>query len=237
MATVIYRCPVGAPGECPTSATRGYCQVHMFQQLERHDPVEDAPPADHVPSPEDARPAVDAPSAGPPPATDPEAATRPARPDRPPRPTEPPQPVRRPGRPERPGPQTHPRRQAQPRTPVQPGPARPPVVRLALVVAGALLPVRGEHQRGGGGLAIGRDEPDCAAIPGLAGLDQLSRHHARLRWIDGALYVEDLGSTNGTFVDGRRIDRPTRIGPGNRLRFAMDVDVQVVEIDEFGAPR
>ncbi|MFJ8434690.1 FHA domain-containing protein [Kitasatospora sp. NPDC094019] len=221
MATVIYRCPVGAPGECPTSATRGYCQVHMFQQLERHDPAEDAPQTDAPPT--DARP-TDAPPVGaaapsaPGPATDPEAATRPARPAEPQRP---------------PGPSPR-RGQEQPQ---QPRPARAPVLRLALIVAGVLLPVRAEHRRGGGGLAIGRDEPDCAAIPGLAGLDQLSRHHARLRWIDGALYVEDLRSTNGTFVDGRRIERATRIGPGCRLRFALDLDVQVVEIDEFGAPR
>ncbi|WP_380283664.1 FHA domain-containing protein [Kitasatospora purpeofusca] len=192
MATVIYRCPVGAPGECPTSATRGYCQVHMFQQLERYDPAEDAPPAPPPVPPSTAAPEA-AEAAGAAGAGDP--ATRPAR------------------------------------------PPRRPVVRLALVIAGAMLPVHGEHRRGGGGLAVGRDEADCAAVPGLAGLDQLSRRHARLRWIDGALHVEDLGSTNGTFVDGRRITGPTPIGPGQRLRFAMDVDAQVIEIDEFGAPR
>ncbi|MFJ4091055.1 FHA domain-containing protein [Kitasatospora sp. NPDC089913] len=216
MATVIYRCPVGAPGECPPSANRGYCQVHMFQQLERYEPVEDAPPVDAPPT--DAPPAGAPVRPGPGPGTDPEAVTRPARPAEPRR---------------APGPRPH-QGQQQGR---QPRPARPPVVRLALLVAGVLLPVAAEHRRGGGGLAIGRDEPDCAAIPGLAGLDQLSRHHARLRWIDGALYVEDLRSTNGTFVDGRRIEGPTRIGPGHRLRFALDLDVQVVEIDEFGAPR
>ncbi|MFF7588694.1 FHA domain-containing protein [Kitasatospora purpeofusca] len=209
MATVIYRCPVGAPGECPPSGTRGYCQVHMFQQLERYDPAEDVPPAE---TPAEAP--ADSAAAAPRRATDPEAATRPARPAR----------------------AAQPQQNQQQHRP-QPRPARPPVLRLALVVAGVLLPVRAEHRRGGGGLAIGRDEPDCAAVPGLAGLDQLSRHHARLRWIDGALYVEDLGSTNGTFVDGRRIEEPTRIGPGHRLRFALDLDVQVVEIDEFGAPR
>ncbi|MFB8240148.1 FHA domain-containing protein [Kitasatospora purpeofusca] len=218
MATVIYRCPVGAPGECPPSATRGYCQVHMFQQLERHDPAEDVPPTD-TPADTPTDTPVDAAAAGPRPAIDPEAATRPARPARAAQP------------------QQNQHRQQQQHQRQQPRPARPPVVRLALVVAGVLLPVRAEHRRGGGGLAIGRDEPDCAAIPGLAGLDQLSRHHARLRWTDGALYVEDLGSTNGTFVDGRRIEGPTRIGPGQRLRFALDLDVQVVEIDEFGAPR
>ncbi|CAN3978995.1 FHA domain-containing protein [Kitasatospora purpeofusca] len=229
MATVIYRCPVGAPGECPPSATRGYCQVHMFQQLERHDPAEDVPaagaPADaRAATPVDAAP-VDASSAGPRSAVDPEAATRPARPAQPQQ-----------NRHRQQQGQQQQGQQQQDRRP-QPRPARPPAVRLALIVAGVLLPVRAEHRRGGGGLAIGRDEPDCAAVPGLAGLDQLSRHHARLRWIDGALYVEDLRSTNGTFVDGRRIEEPTRIGPGRRLRFALDLDVQVVEIDEFGAPR
>ncbi|MFJ4792555.1 FHA domain-containing protein [Kitasatospora purpeofusca] len=223
MATVIYRCPVGAPGECPPSATRGYCQVHMFQQLERHDPAEDVPSADTpadtpTDAPDDAAPVAASP-AGARPAADPEAATRPARPARAAQPQ-----------------QNRQQQQQQDRRP-QPRPARPPVVRLALLVAGVLLPVHAEHRRGGGGLAIGRDEPDCAAVPGLAGLDQLSRHHALLRWIDGALYVEDLRSTNGTFVDGRRIEEPTRIGPGCRLRFALDLDVQVVEIDEFGAPR
>ncbi|MFB6892957.1 FHA domain-containing protein [Kitasatospora sp. NPDC056327] len=209
MATVIYRCPVGAPGECPTSATRGYCQVHMFQQLERHDPAEDTPPQDAPPQ--------DAPAAGgAAPAGEPEAAIRPAgrRPEQ--RRPEPSQPSQRSRKPQ---------------------PAGPPTVRLALVIAGVMVPVRGEHRSAGGGLAIGRDEPDCTPVPGLAGLDQLSRHHARLRWIDGALHVEDLGSTNGTFVDGRRITGPTRIAPGQRLRFALDVDVQVIEIDEFGAPR
>ncbi|MFF2348234.1 FHA domain-containing protein [Kitasatospora sp. NPDC058115] len=209
MATVIYRCPVGAPGECPTSATRGYCQVHMFQQLERYDPAADVPPPPSTPP--------STPPAAAPPAPEPARAAVAT------------EPAPGPGRPPAPEPATR---------PAQRRPARQPVaVRLALVIAGAMLPVRDEHRRGGGGLAIGRDEPDCAAVPGLAALDQISRHHARLRWIDGALYVEDQGSTNGTFVDGRRITAPTRIGPGQRLRFARDVDAQLIEIDEFGAPR
>lgn len=201
MATVIYRCPVGAPGECPTSAGRGYCPVHVFQQLERYDPAEEAVV---TAAPGRAAGGAAGPAAGRDGPREAEAATRPVRSGR-----------------QSPG----------------PGPAARPVVRLALVIGGALLPVRGEHLRGGGGLAIGRDEPDCAAIPGLAGLDQLSRHHARLRWIDGVLYVEDAGSTNGTFVEDRRVAGPTRVGPGDRLRFAEDIDVQVIEIDEFGAPR
>ncbi|MED7953024.1 FHA domain-containing protein [Streptomyces sp. BE303] len=205
MATVIYCCPVGAPGECPTSGTRGYCQVHFFVELERYDPEQDAPPP---PGPAPSAPGT-ASAAGSPatvPAAAPEAATRPAR--------------------------AAPAQQGR-----RPEPAARPVVRLALVIAGALLPIRGERRRGGCGLAIGRDDRDCAAIPGLADLNQLSRHHAELSWIDGVLHVRDVGSTNGTFVDDRPVTGPTVVWPGHRLRFAQDIDVQVIEIDEFGAPR
>ena len=198
MATVIYRCPVGAPGECPTSTTRDYCKNHMFQALERYNPEQEA--------------------AGPAPGADPGARAG--------------EPVAAPGE----AAATRPARSGRQTPGTGPGRQARPVVRLALVVGGALLPVRAEDHRGGG-LAIGRDEPDCAGIPGLAGLDQLSRHHARLRWIDGALHVEDTDSTNGTFVDDRRVTGPTRVWPGHRLRFADDIDVQVIEIDEFGAPR
>lgn len=36
---------------------------------------------------------------------------------------------------------------------------------------------------------------------------QVSRHHARLLRKDGALLLEDLGSANGTFVNGKRVGR------------------------------
>src|SRR3954451_9982193 len=45
----------------------------------------------------------------------------------------------------------------------------------------------------------------------------VSRKHARL-FVDGnALMVEDLGSANGTIVDGERIGSPTAITPTNQL--------------------
>jgi pSer/pThr/pTyr-binding forkhead associated (FHA) protein len=46
----------------------------------------------------------------------------------------------------------------------------------------------------------------------------VSRVHCRLQvTADGQLAVEDLGSTNGTFVNGRRIDRALLV-PGDVLR-------------------
>ncbi|MEM9693745.1 MAG: FHA domain-containing protein [Myxococcota bacterium] len=62
-------------------------------------------------------------------------------------------------------------------------------------------------------------------------LDDLgvSRRHARIRrWIGQAYVLEDLGSTNGTFVNGKRVDRRSlsagdviQIGPDVRIRFDM----------------
>jgi len=39
----------------------------------------------------------------------------------------------------------------------------------------------------------------------------ISREHARLHLHEGRLYVIDLGSANGTYVDGQRIDSDTPI--------------------------
>ncbi|HJL25725.1 MAG TPA: FHA domain-containing protein, partial [Polyangiaceae bacterium LLY-WYZ-15_(1-7)] len=46
----------------------------------------------------------------------------------------------------------------------------------------------------------------------------LSRQHARLVWRGGALEVQDLGSTNGTWVNDARVERAS-LRPGDALRF------------------
>jgi ABC-type multidrug transport system ATPase subunit len=60
-------------------------------------------------------------------------------------------------------------------------------------------------------------------------LPMVSSRHAILEPVDDGWQIRDLGSTNGTFVDGRRIDAPTPVGSGDviglgsfRLRFAGD---------------
>ncbi len=65
-----------------------------------------------------------------------------------------------------------------------------------------------------GTLLVGREQ-DCDLI-----IDDklLSRHHARLRLEDGALTVEDLGSANGTFVNGQRIEH-CLLQAGDEIRF------------------
>ena len=47
---------------------------------------------------------------------------------------------------------------------------------------------------------------------------QVSRRHAGVRPAGDALEVEDLGSLNGTWVNGARIEGPTRLAPGDRVR-------------------
>lgn len=57
------------------------------------------------------------------------------------------------------------------------------------------------------------------------GSDQASRRHSRITQQAGMIIVEDLGSRNGTFVNGHRVDR-VRVGAGDRIAFA-DVMMEV----------
>jgi hypothetical protein len=45
-----------------------------------------------------------------------------------------------------------------------------------------------------------------------------SNIHARLFRRDGSLWVEDLGSTNGTWVNAERVEQPMRLGRGDLLQ-------------------
>lgn len=49
--------------------------------------------------------------------------------------------------------------------------------------------------------------------------DTVSRRHATLSVSGGAVTLTDLGSTNGTWVNGRKIDAPTVLNPGDSVRF------------------
>jgi pSer/pThr/pTyr-binding forkhead associated (FHA) protein len=65
----------------------------------------------------------------------------------------------------------------------------------------------------GNQVVIGREE----------GLDivlqdpEASRRHARISWQGGRHFVEDLGSTNGTFVNGMQITMPQPLNPGDSI--------------------
>jgi len=62
-------------------------------------------------------------------------------------------------------------------------------------------------------MIIGRD-PSCEQPIDNA---MISWHHARLARTGEGIFVEDLGSLNGTFVDGIKIDGRVRINPGQEV--------------------
>ena len=45
-----------------------------------------------------------------------------------------------------------------------------------------------------------------------------SSHHARIEPRRDGVWVEDIGSTNGTYVNGTRLERPQRLAPGDVVR-------------------
>lgn len=47
--------------------------------------------------------------------------------------------------------------------------------------------------------------------------DQASRRHARIHWGDDAWLLEDLGSRNGTFLNGQRIESTQPLGDGDLI--------------------
>jgi hypothetical protein len=53
--------------------------------------------------------------------------------------------------------------------------------------------------------------------------DYASTRHARLAMRDGDWYVEDLGSTNGTYLDRTKVTGPTLIPPGVPIRIGKTV--------------
>lgn len=65
-----------------------------------------------------------------------------------------------------------------------------------------------------GRYVLGRDEGCDVVVRD----DRVSRRHAEIVAADGSVAIRDLGSTNGTFVDGRRIDGPLALTGGERIR-------------------
>ena len=89
--------------------------------------------------------------------------------------------------------------------------------RTLVVTQGALtgtsLPLREA------GTVIGRN-PECALV---LDDDFASGRHAKIFHRDGAWFVEDLGSTNGTFLGGERLTGPVRVEVGTTQRIGKTV--------------
>jgi len=72
-------------------------------------------------------------------------------------------------------------------------------------------------------LSLGRAASNDIVLPDAG----LSRHHARLSWDEGGAWIEDLGSRNGSLLNGERISSRRQIQPGDlislgHLRFRLE---------------
>ncbi len=66
---------------------------------------------------------------------------------------------------------------------------------------------------------IGRDAHNDIVIAEA----DISRRHARLTRQENGYVLEDLGSTNGTFVNGQRLTAPHPLRPGDEVRLGPKV--------------
>ncbi|NJD60031.1 MAG: FHA domain-containing protein, partial [Anaerolineae bacterium] len=68
-------------------------------------------------------------------------------------------------------------------------------------------------------IAIGRDITNDIVINDA----EVSRRHAHLTLEDGRYTIEDLNSTNGTYIDGQRLIGPHVLAVGEILMFGDNV--------------
>ncbi|MBN1201363.1 MAG: FHA domain-containing protein [Anaerolineae bacterium] len=80
-------------------------------------------------------------------------------------------------------------------------------------------------------LVFGRREECDVSIPFDT---QVSRQHAMLRLMpDGELWLVDAGSLNGTFIDKRRVEKPTLLERGELFRVGRTWLRVQLDPDEF----
>jgi len=72
-----------------------------------------------------------------------------------------------------------------------------------------------------GEMYIGRDVNNDIVVND----SEVSRKHARLVLQTGGFMLEDLGSTNGTFVNGQRLMGPHILRPGEMIMFGENVSM------------
>ena len=89
-----------------------------------------------------------------------------------------------------------------------------PVGKL-VVVSSPALRTGEEHTIDSRPLLIGRENENDVA---LARDEFSSSRHARFEPRRDGVYVEDIGSTNGTFVNGVRLTAPKRLSSGDVIR-------------------
>lgn len=78
-------------------------------------------------------------------------------------------------------------------------------------------PLAGKDVKVTGNLVLGREGDLVIADP------EISRRHCAIRVVDGTLVIDDLQSLNGTWVNGKRIELPTLLAPGDMVGLGTSV--------------
>jgi pSer/pThr/pTyr-binding forkhead associated (FHA) protein len=120
-----------------------------------------------------------------------------------------------------------PRRRGRARTRTAPAPAARPTAKVGVLAGSrggsrapsALRVVEPESEQGksfplGDEITVGR----AAGCHVTLDDTYVSQLHARIFHRDGDLFVEDLGSTNGTYLNRAKVSGPMAMKPGDRLQ-------------------
>ena len=101
--------------------------------------------------------------------------------------------------------------------------AQQPSLRLVLI---SRIDTLVRHEIREGVTTIGRAKENDFVISDAL----VSRQHARITLNRGNCTIRDLGSGNGTFLNGDRIDRETRLRPGDVVRIAECQEFRLLEL-------
>lgn len=91
---------------------------------------------------------------------------------------------------------------------------------MALRIVGVAGSKVGQAFELSGEVTVGRAADCSISLPHDAAV---SRQHARFTWIQGLPMVEDLGSRNGTFLNGARITQARPVSSGDEVRIGGEV--------------
>jgi pSer/pThr/pTyr-binding forkhead associated (FHA) protein len=84
-----------------------------------------------------------------------------------------------------------------------------------VVIRSSAIDENTEFELDSTGISIGRGGPNDVRLDGD---DYASANHARVEPRRDGVWIEDVGSTNGTFVNGVRLSRARKLASGDLVR-------------------